>query len=91
MEPENGTVHESKPLDQRIAPANVFAFVRQDRIQLFRRPSPAVFGQNHNWMKQSHRDGTRALGTDPFAIPDIRPANETMRPGGSNCQPREES
>ena len=90
MEPEKSTVHQSQPLDQRIAPANVFAFVCQDGIQLLRRPFLPTFGQNHNRMKPSHCDGTSALGTDTFAIPDIRPAHESMRPGRSDCQPGEE-
>src|SRR5215470_16400150 len=90
MEPEKSTVHESQPLDQRVAPANVFAFVYQDCIQLLRRPFLPVFGQNHNRMKPSHGDGRSALGTDTFAIPDIRPAPESMRPGRSDCQPGEE-
>src|ERR1700689_4495864 len=90
MEPEKSTVHESQPVDQRIAPPNVFAFVSQDRIQLLRRAFLPTFGQNHNRMKPSHCDGTRALGTDTFAIPDIRPEPESMRPGHSNCQPGEE-
>ena len=86
MEPEKSTVYESEPLNQRIAPANVFAFVCQDCIQLLWRPFLPVFGQNHNRMKPSHCDGTSALGTDTFAIPDIRPAPEAMRPGRSDCQ-----
>jgi hypothetical protein len=90
MEPEKSTVHESQPVDQRIAPANMFAFVGQDRIQLLGRPFLPVFGQNHNRMKPSHCDGARALGTDTLAIPDIRPAHEPMRPGRSDCQPGEE-
>src|SRR5437867_2557522 len=90
MEPEKSTVHQSQPLDQRIAPANVFALVRQDRIQLWRRPFLPVFGQNHNRMKPSNRDGRRAFGTDAFAVPEIRPADESMRSGGSDCQPGEE-
>ena len=89
MEPEKSAVHESQPLDQRVAPANVFAFVYQD-CMLLRRPFLPVFGQNHNRMKPSHCDGTSALGTDAFAIPDIRPAPELMRPGRSDCQPGEE-
>ena len=91
MEPEKSTVYESQPLDQGIAPANMFAFVCQDGIQLLLRPFLPVFGQNHNRMKPSHCYGTRALGTDTFAIPDIRPAPESMRPGRSDCQPDEES
>src|SRR5215472_10442977 len=90
MEPEKSTVHESQPLDQRIAPANVFAFVCQDCIQLLRGPFLPVFGQNHDRMKPSHCDGTGALGTDTFAIPDIRPAPEPMRPGRSDPQAGEE-
>src|ERR1051325_1261163 len=90
MEPEKSTVHESQPLDQRIAPANVFAFVCQDCIQLLLRPFLPVFRQNHNRMKPSHCDGTSALGTDTLAIPDIRPAAESMRPGRSDCQSCEE-
>src|SRR5580700_2210718 len=90
MEPEKSTVHESQPVDQRIAPPNVFAFVCQNRIQLLRRPFLPVFGQNHNRMQPSHCDGTSALGTDTFAIPDIRPAPEPMRPGRSDCQAAEE-
>jgi len=90
MKPEKSTVDESQPVDQRIAPPNVFAFVCQDRIQLLRRPFLPMFRQNHNRMKPPHCDGTGALGTDTFAIPDIRPAPESMRPGRSDCQPCEE-
>ena len=90
MEPEKSTVHESQPLDQGIAPANVFAFVCQDRIQLLRRPLLPVFGQNHNRMKPSQCDGASALGTDTLAILDIRPAPQSMGPNGSDCQPGEE-
>src|SRR5437762_604318 len=90
MEPEKSTVHQSQPLDQRIAPANVFMLVRHDRIQLLRRPFVPVFGQNHNRMKPSHRDGRRALGTDPFTVLESCPLNESMRSGGSDCQPGEE-
>src|SRR5580704_18557798 len=90
MEPEKSTVREGQPLDQRIAPANMFEFVCQDCIQLLRRPFLPVFGQNHNRMKASHCDGTSALGTDAFAIPDIRPAPESVRPGHSDCQPGEQ-
>src|SRR5215831_16755700 len=90
MEPEKSTVHESQPLDQRIAPANVFAFVYQDCIQLLRQPFLPVFGQNHNRMKPSHCDGTSALGTDTLAVPDIRPAPESVRPRRSDCQPRKQ-
>src|SRR5215469_6315770 len=86
MKPEKSTVHEGQPLDQRIAPANVFLFVCQDCIELLRRPFLPVFGQNHYRMKPSHCDGTSALGTDTLAIPYIRPAPEPMRPGRSDCQ-----
>jgi hypothetical protein len=91
MEPEKSTVQESQPVDQRIAPPNVFAFVYQDRIQLLRRPFLPTFGQNHNRVKPSRCDGTSALGTDTFAIPDIRPAQESMRQGRSDCQPGEQT
>src|ERR1700693_3066355 len=87
MEPEKSAIHESQPVDQRIAPANVFAFVGQDCIQLLRRPFLPVFWQDHNRMKPSHCDGTSALGTNTFAIPDIRPVPESMRPRRTDCQP----
>src|SRR5579872_3868798 len=90
MEPEKSTVYESQPLDQRIAPANVLAFVCQDCIQLLRRPFLPVCWQNHNRMKPSQCDGTSAFGTDTFAIPDIRPAPESMRPGRTDSQPGEQ-
>jgi hypothetical protein len=34
MEPENGAVEEREPLDQRIAPAQVFLLVRQHGVEM---------------------------------------------------------
>jgi hypothetical protein len=34
MEPENGAVEEREPLDQRIAPTQVFLLVRQHGVEV---------------------------------------------------------
>jgi hypothetical protein len=64
LEPEQHTVEQREPLEQRIAAARVFAFVSQDRIRLFPGPFVRAPRQNDSRAKQSDRDRdhTRSAG-----------------------------
>src|SRR5580658_17486 len=67
MEPEESAVQERKPLHERIATPDVLAFVREDGVELCRRPLPPVFRKDHHWMEESHRDRRGAGRADAHA------------------------